>query len=419
MKNWMMFFLGLSAIFTNQIWGQNQTDTSADEIANLSKCQFDTTRDWTKYPVIVKINDPSRPLYAVGDIHGSFDEFYTLLTKAGIIKGSKPADPYKFEWIAGKAILVTTGDAINKGENTNDVVHFLMQLQNKAEQAGGMYIHVFGNHEMGLLIDAKNKNQSFKNGKPIYGPSGEKYQVLISELQQKGIDPCSFISPATKTGAWLRNLPAAAIVNGIYLSHSGWANRMSPTEITNNFKEMVKNNDWGNPLVCGSSKTPIGGLVNSDAWWQSNTNEFSANLNSLGVKQVFFGHDPKGFGHKGHILAYELGPVGSGQVLVKLDVGLVTQHSRGEIIRCRAKHWSQSGGCQKLEVLSRGKADKATLASETSLVSVEASSLSSERPTAEKDSSRCKGISNTHGEFVELPICRNPPMEEPKARTSC
>lgn len=401
MKTGMIIFLCFNAIIgINSISHGN-----ADRLISLPKCQFDTKRDWAKYPALIEINDPSRTLYAVGDIHGSFAEFYSLLEKAKLIKGHIPAVPQNFEWLGGNSILVTTGDAINKGTNTNDVVHFLIQLQMKAEQAGGKLIHVYGNHEMGLLIDENNKNQSFKNGNPIYGPSGEKYQVLAEELKSKSIDPCSFISPASKTGAWLRNLPTAALVNGIYLSHSGWTNRMSRDEINDNFKKMVNTNDWGNPFVCGSEAKPIGGLLNSDAWWQQDPDELSANLKSVGARQILFGHDPKVFNQKGHILAYELGPIGSGQLLIKLDVGLVSQNSRGEMIRCRAKNWLRDGGCKLFEILSRGKGSEKLSFSEISSNSDEAS--------------QCKGIQNTHGEFVVLPICRKPPQQEAKARTSC
>ena len=69
-------------------------------------------RDWKQHPAIVEIK-PVADLYALGDVHGDYDRLVDLLTVAKLISGT-PATPEAVKWSGGHAVLVCTGDFIDK-----------------------------------------------------------------------------------------------------------------------------------------------------------------------------------------------------------------------------------------------------------------------------------------------------------------
>ncbi len=71
------------------------------------------TRDWAQYPAVVQINHADE-IFAIGDAHSDFKRLARAMMGAGIIDGpvERPEDA---RWRAGHAVLVTTGDMIDKG----------------------------------------------------------------------------------------------------------------------------------------------------------------------------------------------------------------------------------------------------------------------------------------------------------------
>src|SRR5437764_10618596 len=72
-------------------------------------------RDWAKYPAIVQVA-AAPEIFAIGDVHADCERLEKLLVAARIID-RLPATPDKPQWIAGTAIVVFTGDLIDKGPN--------------------------------------------------------------------------------------------------------------------------------------------------------------------------------------------------------------------------------------------------------------------------------------------------------------
>jgi hypothetical protein len=79
-------------------------------------------------------------IVAVGDIHGDYDNFLTLL------KGTHLVDD-EVHWSAGKTHLVQIGDIMDRGTKAKDVLDLLMRLEKEAQTAGGMIHVLLGNHE--------------------------------------------------------------------------------------------------------------------------------------------------------------------------------------------------------------------------------------------------------------------------------
>ena len=79
-------------------------------------------------------------IVAIGDIHGDYEQFITLLRDSGLID-------QRNRWIGGKAHLVQLGDVPDRGSDTRKVLELLMKLEKEAARAGGMVHALIGNHE--------------------------------------------------------------------------------------------------------------------------------------------------------------------------------------------------------------------------------------------------------------------------------
>src|SRR6478672_1717349 len=67
---------------------------------------------------------------AVGDVHGDFDAFVTILRSAGIIDA-------KNRWTGGASHLVQIGDVLDRGADSRKAMDLLMSLEKQASKAGG------------------------------------------------------------------------------------------------------------------------------------------------------------------------------------------------------------------------------------------------------------------------------------------
>jgi hypothetical protein len=108
-------------------------------------------RDWKQYPAVTQIANPSE-IFAIGDAHSDFVRLARAMTAAGIIE-KLPAKPQDARWCARKAVLVTTGDMVDKGPRALDVLRLLMAVRADARRAGGDVVILAGNHEAEFLAD--------------------------------------------------------------------------------------------------------------------------------------------------------------------------------------------------------------------------------------------------------------------------
>ena len=291
-------------------------------------------RDWSAFPATLNMKNFAGVLYAIGDVHGDYNDFKNLLVSAKVVRFTGPLAT-DFEWIAGPSVLVQVGDLINKGDDSVDVLKLAMALETKAKEAGGAAYFLAGNHEIGFIA----------------APFDPKFEALRTELANKKMGPCSGdFSPNESMGNWLRNRPAAMIVNGMYFSHSGWSQKRSLAEIGIQYEKFIDTNNWDNEFSCGNhtSNPATEGFFNSEAWWGNEGEQFQPALEALGVQQIVFGHDPNAFGLRGQaggVFGNE-----QGRALVKIDAGMWQGDSTGVLLRCSA--WLENGGCAKLETKS-------------------------------------------------------------------
>src|ERR1041384_2933803 len=73
-------------------------------------------------------------IIAFADVHGAHDDLTQLLRSVGVVEG-------ELHWAAGTAHVVSTGDLMDRGPGSRQVMDLLMRLQTEARAAGGM-LHV-------------------------------------------------------------------------------------------------------------------------------------------------------------------------------------------------------------------------------------------------------------------------------------
>ena len=180
---------------------------------------------------------------AVGDIHGNFDALVEVLQETGLMDAEQ-------RWIGGDAILVQTGDFLDRGSKVREVMDLLMSLEEQAVRDSGRVIVLLGNHEMmnlmGDLIDvAKEGYLSFvdenseKRRQDAYQDYLELYKRRSQLLgQEPSITPKfekqwmkrhppgfleyrDALQPHGKYGGWLRKRPAIVQVGDTIFLHGG------------------------------------------------------------------------------------------------------------------------------------------------------------------------------------------------------
>ena len=71
----------------------------------------------------------SERIVAVGDVHGAYDRFVDILRAAGLVDG-------RARWSGGRAILVQTGDVLDRGGDSRRVLDLLRRLERDAAARG-------------------------------------------------------------------------------------------------------------------------------------------------------------------------------------------------------------------------------------------------------------------------------------------
>ncbi len=77
----------------------------------------------------------------MGDVHGDVDATRRVLRLAGLIDESD-------HWSGGKSVFVQTGDQLDRGDDEQEILDLLTQLESEAEAAGGAVHILNGNHEL-------------------------------------------------------------------------------------------------------------------------------------------------------------------------------------------------------------------------------------------------------------------------------
>jgi hypothetical protein len=267
-------------------------------------------RDWTLHPAVFQQQGASR-LWGLSDVHGDRDRLIVLLSAAGLIDGSVSPPT----WQGGTDTLVVSGDNIDKGPQSVEVLEIWMSLIPQADLAGGHLIVLLGNHEAEFLAD----------------PLNSKAVPLVTELPSSE-PPASFASADDPHGRFIRERPIAALVDGWFFSHAGNSGGASLDQIGATFQMLVDAAAWSDPFFLDPNS-----ILEARSWWPSGaaTNDFlDGYLAALPGDHFVFGHHPTTFADppSGNIEAHQAGRL----VLIDVGMSVAVNYSEGKLLRVDA-----------------------------------------------------------------------------------
>ncbi len=253
-----------------------------------------------------------RVLYAVSDVHGGYDRLAALLAGAGVTRGV-PERPDAIAWAAADAVLVVTGDLIDKGPQPIEVIDALRALETSATAAGGRVVVLLGNHEAEFFVNPTNKKADGSDG-------------VDRELASLHVDPYLVAAGDEARGQWLLARPFGARVGGWFFSHGGSTHGRTFAELDAVLRaELVAHPTFDSPEIVGA------GSILEERDWYSDPAVAPANAKALGARHLVFGHDPNALGGRGAIAVAQSG------VLFRIDCGMSpgVDDSTGCVLRVR------------------------------------------------------------------------------------
>jgi hypothetical protein len=181
-------------------------------------------------------------IVAVGDVHGAFDKFVTILREAGVIDNRR-------RWIGKNTILVQTGDVLDRGPDSREAMDLLRRLESDAERAGGKVYALLGNHEVMRMLNQRNYVSAAEFEK-FRSPDAEQLRERAWEIVSKlaaeqtkkagqefderafrklflqdnplgGVEMQIAFAASGDYGKWLREHDAMVKINGIVFLHGG------------------------------------------------------------------------------------------------------------------------------------------------------------------------------------------------------
>jgi len=268
-------------------------------------------RDWEKYPAWLEISG-ARRIYAVGDVHGAFDELASTLETLKVAYRSSPT-AFRFKWAGQDSVLVFVGDLNDRGLHTKQVYDAVMDLQIQATKAGGQVVVLMGNHEVMLL-----NGQVEEWAKTLTSHKKQHYQNTLDSFTRDGLDFHEAISEKGLYGRWIRNRPLFAVINGFMFVHAGLPNTpVTKSTLAADYKDDIEKGDFKKGIFMNHDSV----LWNRD-WWKDDV-LVNRNLKVLGVMGVVFGHTIGALGEKGRIMVKD-------NRLISIDVGMTPAYGNSK-----------------------------------------------------------------------------------------
>lgn len=248
-----------------------------------------------------------RRIVAVGDVHGDYEAFVSVLRAAGVIDKSN-------KWVAGDTHLVQAGDCVDRGPDSRKVLELLFSLEKQAERSKGMVHALLGNHEaMNLYGDLRYVSAgdyaAYRNSRSeelrdrAYEALADPKQKDDPQYRKKWYDahPLGWIEqrqafgPNGKFGRVLLEEDAVIKVNDILFLHGGISEKYVSTpmaELNSKIRAELRDfrlleggitTDEQGPLwdrrLALDPEPKLGGLVDSI-------------LTKFGVSHIVIGHTP-------------------------------------------------------------------------------------------------------------------------------
>ncbi len=185
--------------------------------------------------------DSAGRVVAVGDIHGAYTEFVSVLQRAGLIDKDT-------NWSGGDTTFVQNGDVLDRGPDSRKALDLLIKLQQQAPLQHGRVITLLGNHEaMDMTGDlryvsaAEYQAYATPQSEAVREKAYQDYRKFLAGHQgaPKGAEEAAFrekwmaehplgyfelrdaYGPEGEYGKWFRQHDAVAEIDGIAFLHAG------------------------------------------------------------------------------------------------------------------------------------------------------------------------------------------------------
>jgi hypothetical protein len=288
-------------------------------------------------------------IVAIGDVHGAYDEFVRILQAAKLVDGRQ-------RWAGGRAVLIQTGDTVDRGDESRKVLDLLRRLERDAPRAGGRVLALVGNHEvMRLAGDYRDMSpgevDAFRTARSPELRDTVRANWLegrreAAEAAGTGLDekalvadfdaqtPLGFIellnafSQKGDYGKWIRGHHAAARVNGILFLHGGVSPRVAPLGCAGINAGVQAEIAGGLDGFRNAPLESLAGSVDGPLWYRGLALEEEAVfapevekiLDAVGAKAIVVGHT--------------VTPTGRitprfGRKVVQIDTGMLTRVYKG------------------------------------------------------------------------------------------
>lgn len=192
-------------------------------------------------------------IVVVGEVSGAANAVTGLLQKLELIDEAG-------HWSGGDAVLVQTGDLVDRGEHVRGALDLFIRLQEEAAAAGGRVVVLMGNHEL-LNIFGELQGVDYAAYQHFAGPDAELQQQraweavadwrrrraeatgaeLSADEAAKAewlaahppgwVEYAMAMRPEGRYGRWLRTLPAAFELGGQLFVHAGFSPEMRGLEV--------------------------------------------------------------------------------------------------------------------------------------------------------------------------------------------
>lgn len=262
----------------------------------------------------------SERVVAIGDVHGAYDRFVAILTKAGLIDA-------RGRWAGGRAVFVQTGDVVDRGPDSRRALDLVKRLEQEAARAGGRVFALLGNHEVMRMVGdwryvSAGEFAAFRNG----SSSDLRNALLERAMQQaeskakdekRAFDedafrvqferevPLGFIEmrqafdPQGDYGKWLRTHSTVVRVNGVAFMHGGTSEDVAALgcEAINS---MVRSELAELSIPVDQAKLPLSAGESGPLWYRGLAQEpepafapaLERILKSLDAHAIVVGHTP-------------------------------------------------------------------------------------------------------------------------------
>ncbi|MCK5785206.1 MAG: metallophosphoesterase [Candidatus Sabulitectum sp.] len=172
---------------------------------------------------------------AVGDVHGDFGQFVSILQGAALVDD-------ELNWVGGKTHLVQTGDILDRGPDSRAVMDLIMRLEQEAPLQGGCVHFLLGNHEIMLM----QTDLRYVHPGEILSYGGLKEMVRA-------------LRPDGEYGSWLAGHNTAIRINNALFVHGGISEDFASFSI-DSINEIVRDEirrSWTSPSGILSSTGPV------------------------------------------------------------------------------------------------------------------------------------------------------------------